>query len=152
MAGAFINISGIDELIGAMRAMGARVSATTPLAVIAGQAVIEGRARAELSRYSHPRGTPTPAPPGGPPARIDGRLRDSFDLAGPTAAGAGVWRSVMGPTAVYARIQELGGVTGRGHATTLPARPYLHPSARAAIDSGLVRDEFVRLWGTAIAR
>ncbi|MFE9448264.1 hypothetical protein [Streptomyces sp. NPDC006739] len=152
MAGAFLHISGVDELIAAMSAMRERVSAATPLAVVAAQAVIEGRARAELSRYSHPRGTPTPAPPGGPPARIDGRLRDSFDLAGPTAAGAGVWRAVMGPTAVYARIQELGGTAGRGHHTTLPARPYLHPAAQSAIDSGLVRDQFVRLWGSAIAR
>lgn len=152
MVGAAINVSGIDELIAAMRAMGERVSAATPLAVVAGQAVIETRARTELARYSHARGTPTPAPPGGPPARIDGRLRDSFDLAGPTAAGAGVWRAVMGPTVVYARIQELGGVTGRGHHTTLPARPYLEPSVRAAVDSGLVRDQFVRLWGSAITR
>lgn len=30
-----------------------------------------------------------------------------------------------GPSAVYGRIQQLGGQAGRGHAVTIPARPYL---------------------------
>lgn len=147
-----MTVSGISEVISALRAMGERAAAATPQAVVAGQAVIEGRARAALSRYSHPPGTPTPAPPGGPPALVTGRLRSSFDLAGPTQQGVGVWRSVMGPTAVYARIQELGGRAGRNHASVLPARPYLRPSVEEALHSGLVRAQFVQAWGRAITR
>lgn len=86
-----------------------------------------GVAREEIQRRlglrSHARGTPTPAAPGQPPARISGWLHDSMQEAIPTGGG-GVWRSWVGSGVVYARIQHAGGRTGRGHKTYLPPRPY----------------------------
>ena len=145
-----LNVSGIDDLAQALRAMAARVNAATPMAVMAATATVEAQARTELSRLSHPPGTPTPSPPGSPPAMITGRLRDSFDILGPTQAGSSTWRAVLGPTAVYARVQERGGAAGRGGASILPARPYLRPAAETAIRSGAVQREFTTAWGRAI--
>jgi phage gpG-like protein len=143
-----VEVHGIDELARALQAMSTRVEAVTPDAIVTAQALIAGEARAALSRYSHQRGTPTPAPPGGPPALISGRLRSSFDLAGPTFAGAGVWTSVMGPTVPYARVQELGGRAGHSE---LPARPYLRPSAEKLLHSGRIAAVFTRAWTQALA-
>lgn len=146
-----MEISGISDLIAALGGMAARIEAATPVAVETAQAVIEGEARAALSRYSHQPGTPTPAPPGGPPAIVTGRLRSSFMLAGPTARGTGVWMSTMGPTMPYARIQELGGQAGRNGSATLPARPYLKPAFEAAARTGRLSQVFIRAWGAAVA-
>lgn len=142
-----VTVTGLPELIAALQAAGARVEAATPLAIETVQALIEGEARAQLSKYSHQRGTPTPSSPGEPPALITGRLRSSFELAGPTLVGAGIWESKMGPTAPYARIQELGGSTGR---STLPARPYLRPAFDAVLHSGRLESTFVRFWSRAL--
>ena len=145
-----VTVTGVDELISALRAMGERLDTSTGHAVEAAQEMIEGQARAKLSQYSHQPNTPTPSPPGAPPALITGRLRSSFQIAGPTSDGAGVWMSVMGPTTVYARIQELGGVAGRGHRSRLPARPYLRPAVESALQSGQILDGFVRAWARAL--
>jgi len=80
-------------------------------------------------RDSHGRFTRSVSPPGSPPAVVTGTLRRSItssrvQMKGTTASGT------VYPTAVYARIQELGGDTGRAH---LPARPYLAPSLRAVM-------------------
>lgn len=143
-------VTGIDEVAAALKTMAARVETATGEAVMVGQALIEGRARAELSRSSHQIGTPTPSAPGQPPSLITGVLRSSFRVTGPTPAGAGRWTSVMGPTTVYARIQELGGVTGRGHHTVLPPRPYLRPAYDALVHSDALRGVFTRAWARAI--
>lgn len=143
-------LTGLDEAIAALRGISARIVAVTPVAIETGQALVEGEARAALSRYSHQPRTPTPAPAGGPPALITGRLRSSFELAGPTSEGAGVWVAALGPTAPYARIQELGGDTGRGHATHLPPRPYLGPAARFVLESGRLAEVFVDAWTKAL--
>lgn len=37
----------------------------------------------------------------------------------------------VGSNVAYARIHEYGGLTGRGHRTVMPARPYLRPSVVA---------------------
>jgi phage gpG-like protein len=58
--------------------------------------------------------------------------------------------SVMGPTAPYARIQELGGATGRGGATVLPARPYFIPAAERVLRGGHIAELFNRAWAEAI--
>lgn len=145
-----MRVSGAVELQDALKAMGARVQAATPLALGVAASLVEGRARAQLSRYSHQRGTVTPAPPGGPPALVTGVLRSSFELLGPTEAGAASWRAVLGPTAPYARVQELGGDTGRGHRTRLPARPYLRPSAESMVRDRAFLDVFARAWGRAV--
>lgn len=89
--------------------------------------------RDELSRRSHAPHTPTPSPPGEPPARISGNLRASITIKQGPAGGA---RSsvAVGGTVPYARIQELGGTAGRG--STLPARPYLRPAKERIEASG----------------
>lgn len=145
-----MSVTGIAELARALEAMAARIEAATPVAVATATAMVEVAARANLSRTSHSRGTPTPSAPGQPPSLISGRLRSSFDILGPTPAGAGAWRAVLGPTAVYARIQELGGQAGRGHATTLPARPYLRPAVDDLLHSGALRGAFAAAWAEAI--
>src|SRR5512146_97655 len=87
-----------------------------------GEAVAR-EARAQLSRSSHQLGTVSPAPPGEPPAMVTGRLRDSVAVK---VLSDGVVQ--VGATTPYARIQELGGTSGRGGVTELPSRPYLIPA------------------------
>lgn len=100
--------------------------------------------QAQLTTRSHARGTPTPAAPGQPPARISGRLHDHITVVRPVQTGAHRWVAMVGPTDVpYARIQERGGVTGRGYRTVIPPRPYMVPGARAARESGRARAESV---------
>lgn len=150
MAGESMSVLGIPELTAALDAMGGRLDTATRVAVSQAAALAEGKARAELSRSSHARGTPTPSAPGEPPSLITGRLRGSFHVVGPTAAGAAAWMSVLGPTAVYARIQELGGETGRGHRTVLPPRPYVRPAAESLRRDPVLMELFVRAWRAAI--
>jgi len=87
----------------------------------------EAATKRTLATSSHGRRTPTPSNPGEPPSMISGNLMRSIAVQGPVGL-AGAWEASVGPTAVYGRIQELGGRTGRGHRTTLPPRPYLEPS------------------------
>lgn len=70
----------------------------------------------------------TASAPGQPPFLRTGNLRRSVQVEGPLPTGPTSVEGQVGPTAVYARIQELGGQTGRGGRTTLPARPYVEPS------------------------
>lgn len=149
MAGA-VRVTGIADVQAALKAMASRIEAATPVAVAEATALVEDRARANLARTSHRRGTPTPSAPGEPPSLITGALGDSFETLGPTATGTATWRSVLGPTTVYARIQELGGQAGRGGATTLPARPYLRPAYDDAIHDPAFLELFVRAWGGAV--
>lgn len=90
---------------------------------------LQGQIQGKLSLTSHARGTPTPSPPGHPPSLISGSLRRSVKVRGPRSTGDG-WEAHVGPTIVYGRIQEFGGMTGRGHRTRLPARPYVGPATR----------------------
>ncbi|MEV0968516.1 hypothetical protein [Microtetraspora glauca] len=89
-----------------------------------------------LRTFSHPKGTQTPSPPGSPPALVSGSLRRSVKAGRPRQTGAARWEAHTAPTIVYARIQELGGRTGRNHATYLPPRPYVAPSHAKLIASG----------------
>lgn len=142
--------SGLDEALAALEGAEDRVDAAMGAAVEAGVALVEGEARARLSRYSHQPRTPTPSPAGDPPALITGRLRSSFRVAGPTPEGAGRWTAVLGPTMPYARVQELGGPTGRGGASVLPPRPYLRPSVDAVVRSGRLEELMTRTVARAL--
>lgn len=144
-----LKVSGFDEAAAALQAMAIRVEAATPRALATGGALLDGKTRANLSRTSHQRGTPTPSRPGEPPSLISGRLRSSMRVTVPVREGE-TWKVIVGPTTVYARIQELGGVAGRGHRSHLPARPYLRPAAEALINDSAYRDVFTRAWGAAI--
>lgn len=90
----------------------------------------EQEVKRQLSKRSHPKVTPTPSPAGQPPAKVSGDLHDSVRAEVPRAMGSYVWASKVGGHTVYWRIQGMGGVAGRNHASTLPPRPYLEPAMR----------------------
>lgn len=94
--------------------------------------------REALNRRSHRRGTPSPAPPGQPPARISGALMTHIVVVPAIEETAGKWVATAGSDGIlpYDRIQNLGGVAGRGHRTTLPPRPYIEPPVRDLRSSG----------------
>jgi hypothetical protein len=97
--------------------------------------------REQLNKRSHARGTPTPSPPGQPPAKISGRLRDHIIVVPARQAGAHRFVAMAGPDGViYARIQEKGGVAGRNHSATLPPRPYVLPAVMGLRASGRLRE------------
>jgi HK97 gp10 family phage protein len=77
---------------------------------------------------THATGTQTPSRPGEPPANISGHLADSIRAQPVRVTGFGHYESGVGADAAYARIQELGGETGRAHTTTLPPRPFIQPA------------------------
>lgn len=149
MVAAF-RLTGLTEFSDALKAMATRVNMATPIALVASAALVEGKARANLSRYSHKRGTPTPSPPGRPPALIDGNLRSGWEVTPPVPRSPGTWACTLRPTVVYAGIQEYGGRAGRGGASVLPPRPYLRPAVEDAIHSGVIGDTFTRAWAQAI--
>lgn len=95
----------------------------------------------ELSRLTHPPGTPTPSIPPEPPALVTGNLRRSAQDRIPQRLALAVWEGALRMTAVYARIQALGGWAGRNHATHLPARDYVTPAMKAT--AGPLRDRAV---------
>lgn len=102
----------------------------------------------ELSRYAHPRGTPTPAPPGGPPAVVSGGLRRSVRATEPTPGPRS--QTTVGASSVQARIQELGGASGPGHRTILPPRPYLRPTVQRIEADGRLRRVAVEAFTRAV--
>lgn len=109
--------------------------------------LVERNTKTLLARQSHPRRTPTPSQPGEPPAAITGTLMRSVTVQGPTG-GAGTWRASVGPTTIYSRIQELGGMAGRHRATRLPARPYLAPAVDMSRDQ--IAGLYYRAWRGAL--
>lgn len=126
-----------EQLVVALHAMSERARTEGGRAAAAAMgAAGEREIKQRLSLSSHPPGTPTPSPPGSPPSLVSGGLRRSVFEDGPREEGAGRWVTVVRPTAAQARIQELGGVSGRGHRTRLPARPYVRPSVRDLVYSG----------------
>lgn len=90
---------------------------------------------------THPPKTLTPSIAPEPPAEITGNLRRSLEEYGPYWTGENSAEGAVGPTAVYARIQELGGIVqnafGRADVVNkIPARPYVFPAvekSRAAV-------------------
>ena len=144
-----VNVSGGDQLAAALDQIALRVRTATRSAVKDGTRLVQRRAFVQLSRYSHTPNTPTPSPPGQPPARITGQLRGSLSPTGPYPTGGG-FAGKLGPTTVYARIQELGGQTGHGHSVTLPPRPYMRPTHAQMIADGSLRRVFVGAWRRAL--
>lgn len=142
-----VAVDGADEFCAALDALEQRLTSATRKATKDGMALLQRRAHSRLSRYYHPPRTPTPSPPGEPPARINGHLRGSLTPTGPVPTGSG-FSGQVGPTAVYSRIQELGGRAGRNHSVTLPPRPYLAPTVRDARDD--LRRLYVEAWTRAM--
>jgi hypothetical protein len=85
-------LDGFEAMMAALRAIPERVAAATPTALAQAGHVVEGMVKLELSRTSHPPGTPTPSPPGSPPSLITGALRRSIMVEGPAQIGDAKWR------------------------------------------------------------
>lgn len=130
----------------AMRSLGAKaakVDAATALALKRAGLVVERATKEKLSEQGrHRPGTPTPSPPGSPPSIITGALRASVRTEEPKRLGFGKYELMVGPTMVYARVQELG-----GGPRNLPARPYLRPAYEGSSDRA--QAELVAAWNRA---
>ncbi|MEY9937290.1 hypothetical protein [Streptacidiphilus sp. MAP5-3] len=145
-----LTVRGVDDLRAALEEMTTRVQRATPQAVEAGAKEMKSAVQAKLELKSHARGTPTPAAPGEPPAKIDGRLRDSVRYDPPMQTQPGLWMTVLGATTVYAAIHELSGWAGRNHASFIPKRPYLRPAAEETMRNPAFRAAFAKIWAVAI--
>ena len=126
------DLTGFDAMLEQIRAKIEKVLDVTPDALDEAIRLVEAATKIMLTTTSHAPGTPTPSNPGDPPSLITGKLRGSVVTTPPAQVGEGRWEAKTGPTAVYGRIQELGGICGAGHRTRLPARPYLAPSLEAS--------------------
>lgn len=135
-----VHFSGQHEWFAGFRAMAAKAEAETPAAINEILRKVATQQRTLLTLGSHPPGTRTGSAPGSPPWRITGHLSDSVTVRRARHGGAGRWEGSAGPTAIYGRVQELGGGRYR-----LPARPSLRPAW------GLVRptvsSQFRAAWG-----
>lgn len=140
-----LEVRGLQQIPEALTRKAAALEVATRVATGLAAHIVERHTKDLLRRTVHKRHTPTPSQPGEPPARVSGDLGRSISVAGPTGV-AGTFRASVGPTMIYGRIQELGGVTGRGHASHLPARPYLRPALDAS------REEITTLFFTAWRR
>ena len=91
--------------------------------------LVERNMKQKLSRWGrHEKGTPTPSQPDTPPAIVSGQLRRSVKTS-PVQQGFKGYQITIGPTMVYARVQELG-----GGPRNLPARPYVQPTMEESKD------------------
>lgn len=117
-----------DALLARLEEIKAGGEAAVKPAAEAMGAVGDQAIKKKLGLSSHAPGTKTPSTPGMPPSLITGSLRRSVRKTRSYQSGAHEWTVHIAPTIVYARIQELGGRTGRGHRTHLPPRPYVAPA------------------------
>ncbi len=124
-------VSGIGEIKHVFDSMEKAAVSAAMRIVTRGQAVVEAEAKRQFTG-SHPRGTSTTSSPGSPPDVVTGTLRRSITSDHPQVRPGGAAGRVY-PTAVYARIQELGGRAGRNHSSVLPPRPYLSPAHDLAV-------------------
>lgn len=145
-------VTGGGAMRGAMKAMAGRVEAATRAATGTGAHLIEAEMKKTLTTSSHKKGTPTPSRPGEPPSLVTGQLRRSIKVKGPTRLGPGVYQAQIGPTAVYGRIQDRGGMAGRDRSTYLPARPFVAPTKTRVEQSGrlarVYRDAWMKAMGS----
>lgn len=137
---------GLTEFTSALKASVAAADAGSRMAVVSAAAAVETAAKKKLTTSSHRKGTPTPSRPGQPPSLVTGQLRRSVRTSPPSKVGITAWQTTVGPTAVYARIQELGGDT---RWSTLPARPYFAPSVDELVRNGALLAAFRAGWERA---
>lgn len=136
---------GQDQVSARLTEMAARAEEETPRAINDVLRLVATQQRTLLNLGSHPPGTKTGSVPGSPPWRISGHLMDSSRVQRARPTGPGRWEGQTGGTAVYSRIQELGGWTGAGHRTYLPPRPSLRPAWDLVRPT--VRETFRATWG-----
>lgn len=141
-------ISGVEKYDAAIDELIFRLSDATWEATRDGLHLIESAEKTLLSLRPHPNRTPTPASPGSPPGLISGHLMRGVRVDGPWQMSLTHVEGSVGPTAVYARIQEMSGWAGAGHRSFIPARPYHHPTVDALIPQ--VRQGYADRWARAI--
>ncbi len=113
----------VDGLVAGLQAWGERTSEATRASAEEAVEVVGDAIRDNLRLHYYP----PSSDPGSPPGWRTGWLHDH------------VYTRVLGldtgaqgrayPSTVYARIQELGGLAGRNHASLLPPRPYVDPAS-----------------------
>lgn len=132
-----------NVLADALRRMADLAATAAPAAVATAMA----EATAEVVRAKLG-GGPPPSPAGSPPARRSGALQESIVVT-PPVESVGYAETLIGPDIVYGRIHELGGDTGRNHATHLEPRPYLTPSVEETYpaNEALAAETFARTVG-----
>ncbi|MHB9861981.1 phage virion morphogenesis protein [Streptomyces sp. YIM S03343] len=152
MSGSAVQVVGVTELTRALEGLVASFNSATRVATAQASHLLEREIKTKLTTSSHPRGTPTPSSPGEPPSLVTGTLRRSITVKGPVPLGTGRWEAQIGPTVVYGRIQELGGVTGRRGATELPPRPYVRPAYERLAVTGALTSIYHSAWRAALNR
>lgn len=138
-----ILLQGMSEFVTALKAASTAVDLATKAATAKAAHLLEAEIKTKLGQSSHQKRTPTPSRPGQPPALVTGTLRRSVKVEGPTSLGAGTYQARVGPTAVYGRVQELGGDTGT---TVLPSRPYVQPALKELRDSSKLSAVYLAAW------
>jgi hypothetical protein len=155
-----LTTTGYAAWVDAMDAIERELHPAAERAVSRGLDEIQRSALVVLSRTSHEVGERTESPPGEPPAWVTGNLARSYEQHGPDWVTADVVEGTVGPTAIYARIQELGGdvyainypqlgnpeVGFFGDHVYIPARPYVEPVVDGA------REEIAHIWHEEISR
>lgn len=131
-----IKVAGLTKLRQEIALIPERLDEATRVAAVGGARLIETEAQRLLALRSHPRGTPTPSPPGAPPARISGDLLGSVHADTAAVGGGGSYSASVRSGLPYSWVQEHGGRVGRG--AVLPARPYIK-SARDNVALAAVR-------------
>jgi hypothetical protein len=162
-----VSANAAAEVAANLREIRDLAAADAPLAACkalgrAGETVI----KATLSLTSHGVGTRTPSAPGSPPARVSGRLADSFLLTPSALLGPGVASCAAGSTLIYAPVHQFGPVTIRSHGSyplrnkatgqvfgyqvTIPRRPYIEPAMRL-LEAGFWQQEWADAWRAALS-
>jgi hypothetical protein len=149
MSGGGVQVTGLTQLRGAFVALENDLQRATRTATAHAAHLAEAAIKQMLTTSSHEKGTPTPSAPGEPPSLVSGTLRRSTKVVGPVPAGFGRWLAEVGPTAVYGRVQELGGTAG--HGSELPPRPYVQPAYEQLVASGAISRTYHLAWRTALA-
>jgi hypothetical protein len=134
------SVFGVSEVKAALDRIVAQSTAASVRIVKRAEAVVEANAKRQLKLKGHKRGTPTDSAPGEPPSTISGTLGRSIRSDVPSLSGFVATGRVY-PTAVYARIQELGG-------NGLPPRPYMQPGYEASLSR--MQEIATEEWGRAI--
>jgi hypothetical protein len=117
-------VHGVHEVIAALEKLAVEAAAASVRIVQRGQVVVEAEAKRQFTG-AHAKGLRTTSSPGSPPDVVTGTLRRSIRSDKPSPVGAFGASGRVYPTAIYARIQELGGATRHGF---LPPRPYMQPA------------------------
>jgi phage gpG-like protein len=144
-----------------LKVMQDRAPLATRAAAVGMGVLMTAETELTLSEFSGP----SPSPAGSPPAVQSGDLRRSVKPMPPVGGGP-VWSVVVGGTTVYARIQELGGTIHAknfpslgnptvgffGPEVTLPARPYIKPTAEKVIGDGRATKAAVQGWLAVMGR